>query len=139
MNGLATPIDTDSASARRAVSAAPAVLDPVALERLRELDPTGRNHVVERVLRAFEGSLQRLLDQAARAHADGDHHGVRHVAHTLKSSSASVGAIELSQRCCDIENRLRVQPGPGLDASMQGLHVEGRRVLAAVQALLESR
>lgn len=139
MNGLAAPIDADAAPARRAPAAGPAVLDPAALERLAELDPTGRNHVVERVLRAFEGSLQRLLEQAARAHAVGDHHGVRHVAHTLKSSSASVGAIELSQRCCDIENRLRVQHGPGLDASMQGLHLEGRRVLAAVQALLGSR
>lgn len=115
-----------------------AVLDPAALERLRELDPTGRNGVVERVLRAFEGSLQRLLAQAAQAQAQGDHGAVRYVAHTLKSSSASVGAMQLSQRCCDVENRLRAQPSVGLDASMQGLHLEGRRALAAVRALLES-
>jgi len=116
--------------------AAIAVLDEASLQRLHELDPDGTNRVVERVLRAFEASLQRLLPQSAQAFAQGDLDAVRHVVHTLKSSSASVGALELSQRCGEIENRLRAMQQVDLDTLLDGLNAEGRRVLAAVQLLL---
>jgi HPt (histidine-containing phosphotransfer) domain-containing protein len=112
-----------------------AVLDEVSIQRLRELDPDGTNHVVERVLRAFETSLRRMLPQAAEP-IDPD--AVRHVAHTLKSSSASVGALELSRRCGEIENRLRAQQCEDLDNLLTGLRAEGERVLAALQAMLSA-
>jgi HPt (histidine-containing phosphotransfer) domain-containing protein len=114
----------------------PAVLDAEALQRLHALDPRGENRVVERVLRAFEGSLERLLDQAVAAQEQGDRAAVRHVAHTLKSSSASVGALRLSQHCNEVEHRLRQEDDPGVDASLAGLHHEGRRVLVAVRQML---
>jgi HPt (histidine-containing phosphotransfer) domain-containing protein len=116
--------------------AAVAELDAASLQRLHELDPQGTNRVVERVLRAFEGSLRRLLPQCAQAFAQGDLDAVRHVVHTLKSSSASVGALELSHRCGEIENRLRAMQSVDLDTLLVGLDCEGRRVLAAVQGLL---
>ena len=112
------------------------VLDEASLQRLHELDPQGTNRVVERVLRAFEASLQRLLPQSAQALERGDHEAVRHVVHTLKSSSASVGALELSRCCGEIENRLRMQQAEGLDPLLSGLQAEGERVLAAVRSLL---
>ena len=43
------------------------VLDEASLQRLHELDPQGANRVVERVLRAFEASLTRLLPQSPQA------------------------------------------------------------------------
>ena len=111
-------------------------LDQASLQRLHELDPQGTNRVVERVLCAFEASLQRLLPQAAQALRDGDHAAVRHVAHTLKSSSASVGALELSRRCAEIENRVRTQQHDGLAERLAALQAEGQRVLEAVRGLL---
>ncbi|MBN8511043.1 MAG: Hpt domain-containing protein, partial [Burkholderiales bacterium] len=128
---LPSPLPAPAAEA-----AAPAVLDAAALQRLQALDPRGENQVVERVLRAFEGSLERLLDQAAAAQRQGDSDSVRHVAHTLKSSSASVGALRLSQHCSEVEHRLRQEQDPGIDASLAGLQHEGRRVLVAVRRLL---
>jgi HPt (histidine-containing phosphotransfer) domain-containing protein len=125
-----------SPQAPAADAAAPAVLDAAALQRLQALDPRGENQVVERVLRAFEGSLERLLEQAAAAQVQGDHDSVRHVAHTLKSSSASVGALRLSQHCGELEYRLRQVQDPGIDASLAGLQHEGRRVLDAVRRML---
>jgi HPt (histidine-containing phosphotransfer) domain-containing protein len=113
-----------------------AVLDAASLQRLHELDPDGANQVVERVLRAYEASLQRLLPQAVVAMKQGDHDGVRHVVHTLKSSSASVGALELSRRCSELENRLRAVQFDRLEPLVEGLEAEGRRVLAAVRAAL---
>ena len=112
------------------------ILDPTSLQRLHELDPQGTHRVVERVLRAYEASLQRLLPQSAQALRDGDHEAVRHVAHTLKSSSASVGALSLSRCCADIESRVRAQQRDGLAEPLRELQAEGQRVLAAVRALL---
>jgi HPt (histidine-containing phosphotransfer) domain-containing protein len=112
------------------------VLDEASLQRLHELDPQGTSRVVERVLRAFEASLQRLLPQCTQAFAQGDHDAVRHVVHTLKSSSASVGALDLSRRCGEIENRLRAMQSAELGSLLSGLDDEGRRVLAAVRAML---
>lgn len=112
------------------------VLDEASLQRLHELDPQGTSRVVERVLRAFEGSLARLLPQAQQALAQGDYEAVRHVVHTLKSSSASVGALELSRRCADIENRVRTQQHDGLAERVDALQAEGQRVLEAVRGLL---
>ena len=112
------------------------VLDETSLQRLHELDPQGENRVVERVLRAFEASLTRLLPQSSQALAQGDHEALRHVVHTLKSSSASVGALELSRCCSEIENRLRQMQLEGLSDMLAVLHAEGGRVLAAVRTLL---
>ncbi len=113
------------------------VLDAQALERLRELDPTGANGLVGRVLKAFEGSLQRLLQQLQDARGVADLAGMRHVAHTLKSSAASVGALELSRLCADIERRIRQEETEGLDGLLDGMVAESGRVLAALKPALE--
>lgn len=109
------------------------VLDAASLQRLHELDPQGTNRVVERVLRTFEGSLQRLLAQAAQAALAGDAEAARHAVHTLKSSSASVGALALSRCCGEIETQLRAQPLAALHGLLDELQDEGQRVLQAVR------
>jgi len=112
------------------------VLDAQALLQLRELDPSGENRVMERVLRAFESSLSSLLAQAETAQLQDDRDTIRHVAHTLKSSSASVGALELSRRCAATETLLREQTDADLFPHVRGMRSEGQRVLVAVQAAL---
>lgn len=112
---------------------APGLLDAQALARLQELDPGGKSGLLARVLATYTQSLQRLLEQWRSARAGADAQGLRHVAHTLKSSSASVGALKLSALCADIERRLREGPTQGLDAEFDGLADEGERVLAALR------
>jgi HPt (histidine-containing phosphotransfer) domain-containing protein len=111
------------------------VLDEAALQRLRDLDPGGGNRLLERVLHAFETSATRLGAQLAEARRKDDLQGIRHVAHTLKSSSASIGALRLSRICAEIEASAR-QDTPSvavslLDAMDQELEV----VLQAVQPM----
>lgn len=110
--------------------------DPVALERLRELDPDGRHGVLQRVLAAFESSLARMLVQLAAAREAGDARVVASIAHTLKSSSASVGAIGLSQACVDVELRLRGGEAVSLDRDIERLQRAGEGALASVGAML---
>ncbi len=116
----------------------PGGLDAQALDRLRELDPDGRHGVVHRVLMAFEGSLARMCTVLeVQAAADvADHGVVNGIAHTLKSSSASVGALALARACADVENHLRLDPGRELTPDIQRLLAEAAAALAAVRAML---
>ncbi len=114
----------------------PAVLDEVALDRLRELDPDGRHGVLRRVFSAFEISLMRMLVQLGAEREQGNAGVVSSVAHTLKSSSASVGALQLSKACAEVERRLRDHQTGDLDADVEKLLTEGGSALLAVRAML---
>jgi HPt (histidine-containing phosphotransfer) domain-containing protein len=83
------------------------VFDLPTLHKLAALDPSGQNQLLGRVLRAFEQSLQRLGAEIEQARRAGDGQAARLAAHTLKSSSASVGALRLSRLCLALERALR--------------------------------
>jgi len=116
----------------------PDLLDPEAIRRLRELDRTGGNKLLERVVQAFSNSLERLLPDLARAREGDtlDLVAVRHVSHTLKSSSASLGAMALSARCADIEARARDGQVQGLSEQLDAMLQDIQQVRAALAALL---
>jgi signal transduction histidine kinase/CheY-like chemotaxis protein/HPt (histidine-containing phosphotransfer) domain-containing protein len=115
------------------------VLDADALQRLRELDPKGENQLLPRVMKAFESSAGRMLPQLQDASRAGDHAGVRHVAHTLKSSSASIGAIKLSQLCADIETRIRTGQLDNLGERLDAMCAEAEIVLQALKRLPDAK
>ncbi len=108
------------------------VLDTASLNRLRELDPGERNGLLQRVLRTYTQSLERMLVQWREARAAADANAMRVIAHTLKSSSASVGALELSALCTDVEARLRDQRLQGVEAQFDAVAVEAQRILAGL-------
>ena len=113
------------------------LLDPSAMDRLRELDPRGETKLIERVLRAFLQSVERLVPQLEQAGRSGDLAGVRHVAHTFKSSSASIGAIQLSSSCADLETLIRQGTVDNLDQRVRDLLSEIALVSKALQNLLD--
>ena len=83
-------------------------LDDEALSRVRELDRDGRgDQLLRRLLCVFEKSIDRMLIQLEQARAAADAKGVYLVAHTLKSSSAAVGALALSRQCALVEQLTR--------------------------------
>ena len=125
-------------SAEPAEAAAPG-LDPAALARLAELDPTGQNQLLERVLQAFQTSAARLALQLDAARLSVDRATIRLVAHTLKSSSASIGAIELSQHCAQVEALIRAESGDDLDARVEAMCTALAAALNAIQRLLDDR
>ena len=109
------------------------VLDARALARLAELDPAGNAGLLARVIGTYTGSLERLLGQWTHARAGADAAALRHVAHTLKSSSASVGALALSGLCVELEQSLREGPIDGLAPRLDALEREGACILAALR------
>lgn len=117
----------------RSVDPAPGELDAAALARLNDLDPTGRNGLLARVLEAFASSSERLLPQLRESARAGDLLLLRHVVHTLKSSSANVGALRLSRLCADLEAEIRQGRA---DSPLQASE-EIATELAAVEAALQ--
>ena len=111
-------------------------LDPQALDRLRELDPDGRQGVLMRVLAAFETSLSRMVVQLQAERVAGHPDVVASVAHTLKSSSASVGALGLAKACAEVEGRLRGGDSSALHLDIARLISEAESALVAVRAIL---
>lgn len=111
------------------------MFDEEALKRLRELDPSGQNHLVERVLRAFESSLLRLAPQLREARRHGDMTAIRHVAHTLKSSAASVGALRLARLCAEIEAGARQEACAAMPVLLDDVDREFDVVLQALQPM----
>jgi HPt (histidine-containing phosphotransfer) domain-containing protein len=114
--------------------AAATLLDAQALARLHELDPSGQSGLVKRVLATYAQSLARLLAQLRTAREGADRDAMRHAAHTLKSSSASVGALELSALCAQAEARLRDGAGADEAALLDRLEAEGARILGGLNA-----
>lgn len=113
-------------------------LDQTALDRLRELDPDGRHGAVTRVLTTFEGLLARLLAQLHDPHEGPRAEKVAEVAHTLKSSSASVGALELARVCTEIEQRLRGGDVAELERDIARLISAAEAARQAVGAILRA-
>lgn len=130
-------------SSRESAGSAPAAtdepLDPQALARLRELDPSGQGGLLARVLRAFEVSVARLVPQLEQGRASGDLQAVAHVAHTLKSSSASIGAMRLSQLCAECERRVRESRTEDLDPALDAMSAQIRLTLATLKRLLAAQ
>ena len=114
----------------------PTRLDPQALARLHELDPDGRHGVVPRVLAAYETSLQRMLALLQATQEPALAVTMSNVAHTLKSSSASVGALDLARTCAEVEARLRSGDTSALAGDLARLIAGCKAAHTAVKAML---
>jgi HPt (histidine-containing phosphotransfer) domain-containing protein len=116
--------------------APPTVLDEAALARLRQLDPEGARGFLTQVMRTFDASMVRHLASLEEARLQGDLKRAGDIAHTLKSSSASVGALAFSQGCSLVERLAKAGDASALGEPLLALQAEGERVLVAVRAML---
>lgn len=120
-------------------------LNTNSLNALRALDPNGGTAFVRRVLETYQRSLDKHIDTLRTAEAAGDVAALRAVAHTLKSSSSSIGALAFAARSAELESLLKQRleqpaPGPaplaGLAEPLAAYLAEALQVRAAVVAEL---
>ncbi|MDB5962148.1 MAG: hybrid sensor histidine kinase/response regulator [Massilia sp.] len=78
-------------------------INPHALDNIRALSSERGDVLVKRVVTAYVDDTPRQFAALRSAIAGADSGGVRKVAHSLKSSSANVGADVLAQMCKDLE------------------------------------
>lgn len=111
--------------------AADVTLDQKALDNLRAIQRPGGPSVLKRVIEMYLQSTPTLL-QALRDAATGrnDPEAMRHAAHSLKSSSASIGATALAELCRDLEYM-------GRDGSIAGADVLVARIDAIFPRVCE--
>ncbi len=88
----------------------PAVLiDESTLAELAQLGGPGAEDLLGEVVRLYLDSSSDLMARLEQAAGRGDRDDVRQAAHALKSSSANVGAVAVSDEAAALENSIRQQ------------------------------
>ncbi len=101
--GRASGWAVTAAAAVERVDSPGEVLDAGALEQLCKAGGDDGAAFVERIIGVFIAEAGRQLEALRSGLAAADARAVRRAAHTLKSSSAAVGAVALNQLCRSIE------------------------------------
>jgi signal transduction histidine kinase/CheY-like chemotaxis protein/HPt (histidine-containing phosphotransfer) domain-containing protein len=91
---------------------------------------------VERIVMAFQESVEGLSDRLERAAGKGSPREVADIAHRLKSASRHVGLNQLSARAAEVERAAR--GGSGYDHLIAGLAVELQKSSAALDMAWQS-
>lgn len=137
-NPVQAPGMRAAVTAASADSEHPAAINTAFLARMRELDQDGSMGLVRKVLQAYLESSASLQERLEAAVAAGDAETLRRCAHTLKSSSANVGAEALSVLYKELEACGR---GVRLDAARQlarRVSQEYARAIRELRGLLEA-
>lgn len=115
-----------------------AALDPKALGNIQALQREGAPDIVVKVAKIFLDSSPALLDGLCAAAADGDAAKVGGAAHSLKSSSANLGALVLSEMCRNIEIAAKQGDLPA-DGELAALTEQFSVACAAIEHLIQAR
>jgi CheY-like chemotaxis protein len=91
-------------------------VDDKALEQIRALDQDGSAGILGRVLQIYLSDSPKLLERVNDAIQSRDPEELRNSAHSLKSSSAQVGAFRLSELCKQLEAIGREDDTAGAEA-----------------------
>ncbi len=116
----------------------PSPLDPKALDVISSLQPKGSNEIMKKVITLYLDSSRKLM-QGIRGAAEGNDAEALHLAaHTLKSSSAYLGAMTLSSMSKELEMMGREKTLGEAMARLAPLEQEYGKVRNALAKLLGS-
>jgi len=85
-------------------------IDQSALDQLRELEALSEPGFFASILRDFMGDVPQRLERLRNGLERGDSKAVELEAHTLKTSSRTMGAVEMSNICARIEEAAHSSP-----------------------------
>ncbi|NHZ44528.1 response regulator [Massilia aquatica] len=108
-----------------------------ALENIRALSKERGDALVQRVVTAYVDDTPQHLKTLRQAIAGVDPGNLRKIAHSLKSSSANVGAETLAQMCKDMETLGRTDTTEGASGILTDMEREFKAVCHSLHALLE--
>ncbi len=107
-------------------------IDPEALDNIRALQRPGAPDLVRKVVGKFLGSSPALLQSLRQAAVQRDARAVEQAAHSLKSSSANIGANRLAAQCKELERQARINGSVPDAAQLQELETEFEAVRVAL-------
>lgn len=117
----------------------PARLDPEMLEQLDLLEKMGRSGIRHKLASMYLENSAVLMTTIASSRASGDLETFRRSFHSLKSTSASLGAGEFAKLCAGFEAEAKQGLMPSDPARFQALEHDYAAVRAAVTGLLDPK
>ncbi len=114
-------------------------LDTNILESIKQLQQSGAPDLLGKVIQAYLKETPKLLDRLLTAFNQADADSARHVAHSLKSSSANVGAVRLAALCKELEAMAKTGSLDDCAMRLSELSQEVHSVQQALQAELQGR
>jgi HPt (histidine-containing phosphotransfer) domain-containing protein len=130
---------TSTARSPALAATARSALDDAALDAIRALDPDGKDQLLTRLAQLYLRDSTRLLAQLLAAQSRSAAEEVARAAHSLKSSSANLGACEVAARAAQIELAARRGLLEELAAQIETLKSEHQRALDGLAAVITGK
>jgi signal transduction histidine kinase/CheY-like chemotaxis protein len=109
------------------------LVDRSALDKLQSLQMEGGPDIVGKVVAAYLGETPAHLESLQKACAEDDCDTMRKAAHSLKSSSANVGAHKLSAMALKLEAQCKNNSSRNADKAVTDIITEYERVKAVLE------
>jgi HPt (histidine-containing phosphotransfer) domain-containing protein len=106
-----------------------AVLDCTVIDELVALDPDGTSGLLCRLTKKYDGRCQQDLEILEQFVVEGHSENVRCTAHSLKSSSATLGAMRMVSLCQNLEDLAGQQQLSSAPEILEDIRIESRRVV----------
>lgn len=107
-------------------------IDSAALENIRSLQKAGSPDMLKRIIQIYLTDSAALIGELQKALAKQDPVAMRKAAHTLKSSSANLGAGKLAGLCRHVEEIARAESVEGTGGLITLIQAEHRNVQEAL-------
>ncbi|GAB4542728.1 MAG: hypothetical protein Tsb0014_35780 [Pleurocapsa sp.] len=111
----------------------PSVLDSQVLDSLRKLGGAKAQIVLTQIIEQYLEDSPERLKNVQQAIRDGNADALRQAAHSLRSSSANLGAIAFSHLCKELESIALSGTTQGAEADIEQLKTEYNRVTMALK------
>jgi HPt (histidine-containing phosphotransfer) domain-containing protein len=113
-----------------------AVLEAAPIERLREMGRGLGWEVPRRIIELYLGDAPARVAELWRAHSAADSRALGEAAHSLKGSSANLGASSLAELCHNLEQESGDAVAAVGEAKLRAVEAEYGKVEAAMRRLL---
>jgi PAS domain S-box-containing protein len=127
-----------AALAAQATAKAAEVLDREVLTQLAKVRTNGRPELLTRVIKLYVAESPALIESLKEAARSGDGPRMASSAHSLKSSSANVGAVVLSRYCAEAEASARRADAEEARRCIARIETEHRSVQTALASEIEA-
>jgi len=111
------------------------VIDVRALDNLRALDPENGDAFVREIVGVFTTDTPERFGELNRSRSDGDVETFIRSAHSLKGSSANLGALRFRRAAETLEHHARKEGLTGVDPLLEALQSEFETAIAELRRL----
>lgn len=114
------------------------IINPKAIDTIKGLQRPGKDDLLGKVVGVYFDKTPELIETMQQALRDDDLDAVAACAHSLKSSSAYLGADTLSARCRRIENAVKQSERTELTPLVEGMSEDYQQVAETLRGMLKA-